>query len=642
MPSQTLLRRYYAVLFTLALPYLLISSSLRLLLWWQFGLEEGVGWGQLPLILLTGLLNDALEALYLLLPFSLFYILLPQRWHGRSLHRAGLMLSAYLWLFSLFYLAAAEYFFFEEFNARFNLVAVDYLIYPHEVFINIWQSYPVSWVLAVNALLSTVLLYFLWPRLVAHQPARRPPMRHRLLLSGTHLALITAGLLSVSTYSLAFSHNRLAHELGANGVSSFFLALRTNELDYDVFYRTADADEMQTLLSADLARQGGELSQPGSDSLQRHFPARPEGAGKLNIMLIVEESFGAEFVGALGDQRGLTPEFDKLSQQGLLFTQAYASGTRTVRGLEALTTSLPPIPSESIVKRPGNENIANWGQLMAQQGYHSAFLYGGYGYFDNMSPFFSHNGFAVRDRSDIPEPEFTNIWGVSDGDLLRYARRYCGEIHQQGQPFFTLVMTTSNHKPYTFPAGVPGVKPEGGGRDAGVRYADYALGEFFRAAEQEPWFDDTLFIVVADHGARVYGRAEIPLETYHIPLLLYAPKHLQARRVDTPISQIDVAPTTLGLLGLEYEAPFFGRDRLNPAIAALPSRLFFNHNHKVALYQDGELAILGLQASAETYAYDAQNRRYTPLPPNQALIDLATAYYQIAFTQFKERRYRLN
>jgi phosphoglycerol transferase MdoB-like AlkP superfamily enzyme len=208
---------------------------------------------------------------------------------------------------------------------------------------------------------------------------------------------------------------------------------------------------------------------------------------------------------------------------------------------------------------------------------------------------------------------------------------------RSGRPFFSVIMTTSNHKPFTFRAGVPGVKPEGGGREAGVRYADFAQGRFLREARKHPWFDDTLFVVVADHGARVYGRQDIPLRSYEIPMLLYSPKHLRPGRVDALTTQIDIAPTVLGLLGLPYEAPFFGTDVLH----ASPNErvAFFSHNHDVALYRNGELAILGLGKSVQNMLYDAADDSYQSAPLNPQLNELAVAYYQTAVELFNTRRY---
>jgi phosphoglycerol transferase MdoB-like AlkP superfamily enzyme len=152
----------------------------------------------------------------------------------------------------------------------------------------------------------------------------------------------------------------------------------------------------------------------------------------------------------------------------------------------------------------------DWGKVMRGLGYVPVSSAGGYAYFDNMSHFAS-NGFRVADRSDIAQPRFGNIWGVSDEDLFDLAIRRFGAEHQAGKPFFSIIMTTSNHKPYTFRSGLEQLNrpPAGGGRAAGVRYADYALGYFLRQAALQPWFDHTLFVVIADHGARVYGKQEI-------------------------------------------------------------------------------------------------------------------------------------
>jgi phosphoglycerol transferase MdoB-like AlkP superfamily enzyme len=231
------------------------------------------------------------------------------------------------------------------------------------------------------------------------------------------------------------------------------------------------------------------------------------------------------------------------------------------------------------------------------------------------------------------------MWGVADEDLFDLALRHCSELHAQGKPFFSIVMTTSNHKPYTFRAGLEslGIPEQGGGRRAGVKYADYALGYFLREAEKQPWFDDTIFVVVADHGARVYGKAEIPLHTYEIPLMIYAPKHLAPRRVDTLMTQIDVAPTVLGLLGLPYEAPFFGQDVLHTPEASRVA--LFSHDHDVAIYRNGRIAVMGLDGAVHDFEYDRAGERFTPSAPDAELDALGIAYFQTASELFESHRY---
>ena len=197
-------------------------------------------------------------------------------------------------------------------------------------------------------------------------------------------------------------------------------------------------------------------------------------------------------------------------------------------------------------------------------------------------------------------------------------------------------IVSSNHKPFTFRPGLEanGIPPKGGGREAGVRYADFALGYFLEQARAHRWFDNTVFIVIADHGARVYGREDIPLKTYEIPAMIWSPKHIEPRRIDTLFGQIDVAPTVLGMLGLPYVAPFFGVDVLKHPEAARIA--VFNHNHDIALMRDDKLVVLGLNHSEKFLEYDKARDRYAPVQRDTALESLAIAYYQTAFELFRD------
>jgi phosphoglycerol transferase MdoB-like AlkP superfamily enzyme len=627
----------FCPLLALSFFYVVLGLLLRVVLWAAFGRAQQVsGVSLLPLIG-AGLVADVAQCFYLLAPFAVFLWLAPDRLLRARSMRGLVLAAAFVWLFAFLFVAAVEYFFFQEFDARLNLVAVDYLLYPTEVVGDIWSEYPVIKVVLLVGLLSAGLVYAMRRYLL--QPAdvtSRFAQRSAVFAIFAVLTVIIG--LRFETHALAFSDNRVANEIAANGASSFFRALRTNEIDYHTYYASRPTQQNLKNLVTQLAPAGGTFTRLSEGRLDRQFTGDPHGLGKLNVVVVASESFGAEFSKLYGSERDWTPQFDSFAKQSVWFRHMYASGTRTVRGLEAIATSLPPIPSVSVLRRPGNENIANWGTVMRGHGYQTSFLYGGYGYFDNMNYFFSHNGFEVRDREQIPQPvRFENIWGVADEDLFDSALLYYDQASQSGQPFFSIIMTTSNHKPFTFRSGVPGVLPKGGGRESGVRYADFAQGYFLREARKHAWFDNTLFIIVADHGARVYGHEEIPLKSYEIPMLFYSPKHLRPGEVDTLTTQIDIAPTVLGLLGLSYHAPFFGEDVLH---SRPENRVaFFSHNHDVALYKNGELAILGLGKSVQDVYYDPATDRYRPAPVNSPLNDLAVAYYQTASELFRERRY---
>jgi len=634
--NRNLVWQRYRPVLALAALYIVFGLLLRVVLWWAFGRSQDVSAWSLAWILPAGTIADAVEALYLLLPLSLYICFLPDRWYRSRPNHWLLLFGSALTIFGLLYLLPTEFYFFEEFDARFNLVAVDYLMYPTEVFTDIWEAYPVLKIVAVAAILTLIITAGIRRQLATdfEQPlplrARLRPLLAHLLLLGIAIALIPSGF-------LAHSGNRVANELAQNGHSTFFRAARTSELDYHAYYRTADPKLNFDRLVRQLGSGGGHFTRLAEGRLDRSFDANPAGLGRLNVVIVMSESFGAEFSKLYGDARDLMPNFDRYAQQGIWFSNAYSSGTRTVRGLEAITSSFPPTPSESIVRRPGNDNIATLGKVLRAAGYHTSFLYGGNGYFDNMNAFFSANGYQILDRGSISRVRFENMWGVSDEDLFDRALQHFDELAAKGQPFLAQIMTTSNHKPFTFRAGVPGVPAAGGGRAAGVRYADFALGYFLEQAQQHAWFKNTVFVVVADHGARVYGKVEIPLKTYEIPLMIWSPAHIQPRRVDVLTGQIDIAPTLLGLLGIPYTAPFFGQNVLAPDLGKRIA--LFNHNHDVALYRDGKIVVLGLQKKSTTYLYDKASNTFTLAERDPELEALAVAYYQTAFEQFRAHTY---
>ena len=622
----------------LGLFYLCLGLVARVVLWARFGTVADVPSTDVPWILLAGLVNDAVESLYLLTPFMLYLFLVPDRWLRARWNRVLLTLGFAATFAGMIFTAVAEFFFFEEFDARFNLVAFDYLRYPVEVFTDIWQAYPVFKALLATAALAMVMTRLLRNRLLPGLVVRTS-FGGRAAPFALHVVALLAVITWYPTDALSRSSNRVANELLQNGYSSFFRAAETNEIDYHAYYASSAPKANLKLLTDALAADGGKFTRLSEGRLDRSYPARPGGLGRLNVVVVASESFGAKFSKLYGSSRDLTPNFDAFAQRGLWFSNTYASGTRTVRGLEAITASFPPIPTVSIVRRPGNEGIATWGRVMRDLGYDTSFLYGGYGYFDNMNAFYSGNGFEVLDRDAIDHVRFENMWGVADEDLFDLAMRHYSDLNSQGKPFFSIVMTTSNHKPFTFRPGLEkfGIPEEGGGRKAGVRYADYALGYFLREAEKQPWFDNTIFVVVADHGARVYGKAEIPLESYEIPMMIYAPKHIAPRRVDTLMTQIDIAPTVLGMLGLPYEAPFFGQDVLHTDPASRVA--LFSHDHDVAIYRGGRIAVMGMDRGVHDFEYDRAHERFTPVAADPSLDALGIAYFQTASELFEAHRY---
>ena len=214
-----------------------------------------------------------------------------------------------------------------------------------------------------------------------------------------------------------------------------------------------------------------------------------------------------------------------------------------------------------------------------------------------------------------------------------------------GKPFLGTILSVSNHKPYTYPPGRIPEDPNQRKRDNAVKYSDYALGQFFKAARQEPFWNNTIFVVVADHGARVYGSQSIPIHSYEIPWVILGPAVVrQPARFDQLGCSLDVAPTVLGLVGRPYETLFFGRDLLRGAPEA--GRVLINHNRDIGMFASERTVVLGLRQSVEYYEGEPRRDEVKlmpqPTPREEELEKDCTALYQVADDLYLHRRYRID
>jgi phosphoglycerol transferase MdoB-like AlkP superfamily enzyme len=245
-----------------------------------------------------------------------------------------------------------------------------------------------------------------------------------------------------------------------------------------------------------------------------------------------------------------------------------------------------------------------------------------------MNAFFGSNGYRVIDRTDLTAEEITfeNAWGVADGDLYQRVIREATAVHSANKPFFFEIMTTSNHRPYTFPKNSAGIV-SGSGRSGAVRYTDLALGEFIAAARQQPWFDNTIFVIIADHCAGSAGKDALPLAQYHIPLFIYAPRHIAPATIAILASQIDVAPTLLSLLHFSYSSQFFGRDILHDGG---PGRALVSTYQRLGLYRDNQLAYLSPKQALTVIDNPLGEERIEPdaQARQQPIVRELMAYYQ--------------
>ncbi len=596
----------------------------------------------LPAAFAWGLLYDLGAAAFAALPLVVLLAGLPASWGTRKWQRALTHFVGGLILFGLLFGAVAEWTFGDEFGVRFNFIAVDYLVYTTEVIANIRESYSipliVGGVLGGTLLIGRLIFATRWPtRWLAHASSPAPTRWTAALV--WFVAALGLGLL-LNERQLPVFANNYHRELAKNGLWSLFAAFKNNALDYDQFYQTLSHEQAYAQLRTELTEDGSVLLQPGSmDTLRYVKNVGPE--LRPNVIQITVESLSADFLGTLNHASGLTPHLEKLARHSLVFENFYATGTRTDRGMEALTLSLPPTPGRSLIKRPNNERLFTLGSVFRSKGYSTAFIYGGYGYFDNMNYFFGQNGYKVVDRNSVSSDDvtFANAWGACDEDLYRWTSREADAAHAAGQPFHFFVMTTSNHRPYTFPGGRIDLPSKTSGRAGAVKYSDFAIGEFLRVAATKPWFKNTVFVIVADHCASSAGKSELPVRNYHIPLLIYAPGgQIAPGRITKLTSQMDYAPTLLGLLNWSYPTRFFGHDvRRTPLKNA---HALLGNYQKLGHLEENHFVILKPQREVSSYRVDLPTATQVPTPNNEHDTQEAISFYQAANHACKEGAYR--
>lgn len=585
----------------------------------------------------------------LFLAFYAFYLLIfPKRWIGSLFDKIFTYFYLSLIFIIIYFSLLAEIPFWDEFGVRFNFIAVDYLIYTYEVVENINQSYPLP-VIGVVLVGLIVLTFVLFKKLNIFKNtfSDKNSINNRLFYAVPVLAIAIILGLVMKNKQADFSNNLVVNELGKNGAFSFVTAFKSNELDYETFYPKLPEKVAYSIVKKNLLQENQKYTTAKYDDISRLTTGNNE--QKPNIILIAIESFSADFLTEFGNKDHLTPNYEKLSNESIFFTNLYATGTRTVRGMEALTLSVPPTPGNSIVRRPNNQNLFSVSTIVKSKDYQPYFIYGGDGYFDNMNTFFGGQGFDIVDRnrgnplSDeiktqrfaIPDNEvkFENAWGICDEDLYNQSIKYADKSAKANKPFFQFVMTTSNHKPYTFPAGK--IDLPQGDRNAAVKYTDYALGKFIADAKTKPWFKNTVFVIVADHCASSAGKWEINIDRHHIPAIIYNLPQQQPTRIDRLTSQIDLMPTLFGYLGWNYNTSLYGKDINQTKVGE--ERAFIGNYRTLGMLKGNIFTQIDDRKRLKQFGVSGNEKQTLSeiKTKNQELASQTISYYQTASVRFK-------
>lgn len=615
--------RYYTKLIK---PYFLVFAFLQLITRVVFFTKEISHIDEpalsLALSLVVGFIFDLVGVfVFVSIPITALYAFISEKFYRSNTYLYITKLFLFIFISTFLFISVSEYLFWDEFTSRFNFIAVDYLIYTKEVIGNIKESYPLVPLFSGIALVAVTITWLSKKMLQIRLHIPKFTVRWKVFLANIVFAVVFCFI--INSKHTEFSSNEITKQITKNGIFEFVSAFRNNDLSYKNFYITGDDVELTNILKKDLQEKNSHFL--NESNISRDIKTN-EQERKHNVVIITVESLSAEYMEAFGNKENLTPNLDRIAKDSLFFKNLYAIGTRTVYGLSAITLSIPPVPGNAIVRKSDNENLSSLGNILGRKGYESKFIYGGFGYFDNMNYFFENNGYKVVDRSDLSDEEitFANIWGVSDEDLFNRVLKENDEAHAKGTLFFDMVMTTSNHRPFTYPEGKIDI-PVKTGRSGGVKYTDYAIGKFIEAAEKKPWFENTIFVIIADHTASSAGKISLDPNKYHIPLIIYAPKLLKPKEFNSLCSQIDLAPTLLSVLNVSYESKFFGID----LTSSDPNRAFISNYQQIGYIENDNLIIFKPIKEVTQYKkFDGEFGKVSEI--DKSLINKALAYFQNA------------
>lgn len=587
---------------------------------WHFDRVSNVqGWSE---IILSGLRIDIASLSYLYLVPALISCMMINNISIQRVWNFILRVWITLTIWLLVFMEIVTPSFILEYDVRPNRLFIEYLIYPDELISMLISGYKFE--IFIITTISAFTFYFSWKYskliLVESKMPKwywRPIIMILILLLGVMGARSSLGHRPLNPAMVAFSVDPLMNDLTLNSTYSLLFAVKQLQNEDDAFKYYGKMDEKDII---DLVRSSTNLNQDKyfiNESPTTAFHESSYRGPKKNLVILLQESLGARYVGKLGGLP-LTPNIDRLMEEGWNFTNIYATGTRSVRGIEAIITGFSPTPARSVVKLGKSQNgFFSIADILRKNGYHTQFIYGGESHFDNMKSFFLGNGFDdMQDFGTFNKPIFVGSWGASDEDLYNKAHNQFSNLNDQEKPFFSLVFTTSNHTPFDYPDGrieLYNLPKET--RENAAKYSDYALGEFFKKAKNSNYWSNTIFLVVADHDSRAYGDQLVPIKHFHIPAVIVGDgiSHRQDSRL---ASQIDLPQTMLSLIGVDSENPMIGHD-LTKNIKKEKLRAMMQFYKNFAwMNAENNVVILQPEKMPLTFHYDKENESLSSIEIN--------------------------
>lgn len=534
-----------------------------------------------------------------------------------------------------------------EYDLRPNRLFIEYLKYPAEVGAMLWKGFRAPLLIGLSLTVGFSILGFKVTRLCLRNYNQNWSVIRTIIVWPFVVILFVMMVRSSFTHRpanpslFARTSDAMVNSLFINSAWSVYFALYNlkHEDKSSEIYGELSQDEIMATLGDLYPWLSAEDRSRPTLHYQQATKSREQ---PLNLVIILEESLGAEFVESLGGSP-LTPNLVGLSDEGWWFENLYATGTRSVRGIEAVISGFPPTPARSVVKLSlAQQNFFTLADYLNGFGYHSEFVYGGESHFDNMANFFIGNGFdEVIDERDYENPKFMGSWGASDQDLFAKAHERISLLNEKNKPFMSFIFSSSNHSPYEYPDNV--ITPIGDTkfrRDNAVLYSDYALGEFIEKAKNSEYWDNTLFLIVADHTSHADGDSLVPVEDFHIPGLILG-ADINPKKLKTVASQIDLVPTLLSLMGISGSHPMIGRDLSLGTEQNSEGRALLQFSDYFALLQGKKVTVLRAGQAAMVGNYDSSDRmmRLTR-EANDSESNIALAHSLLPSFLYREQKYK--
>lgn len=538
------------------------------------------------------------------------------------------------------FIESASFPFFAQYDLKPNYLFIEYLEYPKEVTSLLFKDYKLEFIFA-SILIFLVSKIYLKLNFINFNKVFEQSYLSRALLLLPILLLLFLGIRSsfghrpVNISDALYSSNRVINEITKNSLHSLGYTYYSNiKSESDISkYGKMDTNEAYSLASQALGIEFKDKNRP----FYREVKTKLETKKQKNLVIFIQESMGAQFTGFAGDQN-LTPNLDKLAYENISFTNLYSNGTRSVRGLAALSSGTLPIAGNEVLKRNrSQQDYFTIASLLKPYGYKSSFIYGGEARFDNMKSWYLGNGFdEVIEQKDYENPIFTSTWGVSDEDLVIKANEKFKSHYENKENFVSVMFSSSNHMPFELPEGkiefeknIPKASVENA-----IKYADFAIGKFFELAKKEAYFKNTVFVVISDHNVRVYGDQIVPIDMFQIPAVIIS-DNIPPQIFSRLTSQSDVLATALDLIGIDLSYPILGNSIFKDNKKDINLMLF---DEIYAYRKEDKVAILVPNMPIKTYLY--KDKKLIEIEEDSLLEKEALSLIYVLDDMYKNKSYK--